>query len=266
MLLASCDLLQLEMQQVREYRVSAPELDSAWLRQSNLSLTGWHWQIDYIGSAWQNNAMLLRTQRRNGSQMRILLKKQESAVLQAFPRFAEFPHELITRGGLPLWRPAGALLMWQKHNSDENSSLRSYQLTADWQEGFLSQVLSRLLAGGFDIRYLNVTKLRHYMGVRIQSAGNPSPWDHDMAYLLDELSRLQMDWYDIRLRDRVRVQELPPGQWQALNTQKMALNCPDVCEPAPELAPGLHYYFELTARTLWQFEVLTNGELLLRDF
>ncbi|WGK69539.1 hypothetical protein P0082_01375 [Candidatus Haliotispira prima] len=262
-LFGSCDLLQQELQQPREYTVIAPEFPPGWLEQNGLVFAGWQWKLEYIGSSYEDNTSALRTEERSGSQVRIALKKQESAVLQVFPHFEGFPRELPGQEGRPLWYPAGAVLMWQSHSSDENSAVRSYQIRATWQDGFLSRVLSRLLSGGFRIRYLNVEKLRYYMAVRMEQKEQDlilNTWDYDSQYLIDQLGRLEMDWYDIRARDTVKTFGMPPGRWQALNVAKPILDCRSPCEP--ELVTGQHYYFEPDTGKLWQLEIQSDGEVL----
>ena len=133
----------------------------------------------------------------------------------------------------------------------------------------MSHLLSRLLRAGFDIRYLNTEKLRYYIKRRLKTQGGgtlanplPNPWAYDLPHLLDQLGRLEMDWYDIRPSKRIKIRDMPgTGRWQPLNVAQNILDCPtDPCRP--ELGIGLHYFWELNSRRLWQLEVEPDGEVL----
>ena len=265
-LMFSCDLLQQKLQQPRKYRVHAPQFPSGWLQQRGLQFAGWRWQIEYFGTSHANQALMQRTETHTAGSIQIDLKKQESAIVQAFPRFQGFPHDLQDSSKIQ-WRPAGAQILWQNRNSDEYS--HRYSVFATWPEGFMSHVLSRLLRAGLDIRYLNIEKLRYYIKRRLKTQGGsappnplPDPWAYDLPHLLDQLGRLKMDWYDIRPRKRIKVRRMPgTGRWQPLNVAQNILDCPtDPCRP--ELGIGLHHYFELNSRRLWQLEVQPDGEVL----
>ena len=260
----SCDFIQQDLQQPRSYMIEAPKLTpefQAWLRQSKLKLQGWHWQLNYVGSSHQNNGLKMRSERRNGSHLKIELKKQESLLLLAFPRFSEFSPMWPET----LWRPAGAAILWQNHNEDEYASVRNYPILATWQEGFFSYILTKLLNGGFDIRYFNADKLKFYLQERIKQKKAEdfilNSWDYDWQHIVTEISTLEMDWYDIRQRKHIKTLKgkrgIPLGRWQALNIAKAALNCP--CQP--ELAIGSHYFWELNRKELWQFAVQADGEV-----
>ena len=268
-LIFSCDLLQKELQQPRKYRVNAPQFPSDWLAQNGLQFDFWQWQVEYFGTSYANQALIRRTEKHIAKRayIQIDLKKQESAIVQVSPRFRDFPHD----SSAAQWRPAGAQILWQNRNGDEYS--QRYSISATWPEGFISHLLSRLLQAGFDIRYLNTEKLFYYIGRRLKTESNstlPNPWIYDLPYLLGQLGRLEMNWYDIRLRKRIKIRGMPIfqikgkdnlGRWQPLNVAQNIIDC-SLGSCRPELGIGLHYYFELNSRKLWQLEVQKNGEVL----
>ncbi len=261
--LFSCKFIQEDLPQARNYLVSAPKVMGDfrdWLNRNGLKFSGWHWKLQYISSSYDNNALQLRAeiyQKSHGGQLDISLKKKESIVIRAFPLFANLPNNLA----VTLWRPAGVAIMWQSHSNDENSSVQSYKISATWENGFFSEVLAQLLNKNFDIRYFNTEKLQYYIARRFKpKAGDlfPNYWNYDLQYIIGEISRLKIDWYDIRLRKNVMALGIPPGRWQALNVAEPVMTCP--CQPI--LNVGQHYFLEINSMKIWQFEVLSEGEVL----
>ncbi len=266
-ILTSCNALQEDLQRPRSYDIYAPQLPAGWSEQSGLNLRGWYWDLQFVASASGpgSGPPQFRNESASGAVLRVELKKQESLVLRAFPQFEEVPVHF----GKKLWRPAGTVLMWQERSDDENQDICRYSIPATWLDGFRAQVLSDLLRRGFDVRYLNVAKLDYYIKKRMQwRAGDflLNPWNYDLEFLVAELGRLAIDWYDIRMRTMVPILGdlgMPPGRWQALNVIEAALDCRISC--TPELAVGQHYFWELNSRSLWLMEVSPDGEILALD-
>ena len=213
----------------RTIRIIMPEVPSTW---QELDL---NWELSY-----RIHKNILIREQIHSKLIDLTFPKGLTAVFLLTPQF----HSLELK-------PAGGFLL-----SSEEKDI----VYISWENGWLAQVLDRVLKSGGNLEYLNIKKLESSL---FKKRDSTSPWNFDQEFFLLELAGLKANYYSFQKAEIHVKLQIPEGIWLNVDPFSEPLRGPDLVEKT--VPYGVNNYFSLEKSWSFQSNQMGTIDYILKD-